>query len=53
MDEEYVPEHILSGGNVAPLEARLADSLMDSKQFRSAFPRSGRFCAAFESRRRS
>jgi hypothetical protein len=20
MDEEYVPEHILSGGNVAPLE---------------------------------
>jgi hypothetical protein len=67
MDEEYVQEHILTDGIVAPLEAprqlvngRSAISLgvvasHPTHLFRSGrfFFRSGRFCPAFESRRRS
>ena len=68
MDEEYVQEHILTDGIVAPLEAprRLIHGWLTAISlgvvashpthlFRSGsfFFRSGRFCPAFESRRRS
>jgi len=61
IDEEYVQEHILTGGNVAPLEAprRLIHGRL--QPFRSAFSRHTRHISSglavvvlvFESRGRS
>jgi hypothetical protein len=60
IDEEYVQEHILTGGNVAPLEAprqlvngSSAISLGVVVSHPTHLFRSGRFCPAFERRRRS
>jgi hypothetical protein len=60
IDEDYVQEHILTGGNVAPLEVprqlvnrRSAISLGVVASHLTHLFRSGRFCPAFESRRRS
>jgi len=60
MDEEYVQEHISTDGIVAPLEAprqlvngRSAISLGVVASHPTHLLRSGRFCPAFESRRRS
>ena len=60
IDEDYVQEHILTGGNVAPLEAprqlvnrRSAISLGVVASRPTHLFRSGRFCPAFESCRRS
>jgi hypothetical protein len=55
IDEDYVQEHILTGGNVAPLEAprqlvnrRSAISLGVVASHLTHRFRSGRFCPAFE-----
>ena len=60
MDEEYVQEHILTDGIVAPLEAPRRLIHRRLQPFRSALSRRTRHissglavCPAFESRRRS